>query len=38
MTTAWWMSAQPGVAIIVTGSILSLIGDGLADFLWLERR
>jgi peptide/nickel transport system permease protein len=38
MTTAWWMSALPGVAIVVTGIILSLIGDGLADFLRPERR
>jgi peptide/nickel transport system permease protein len=33
MTTAWWMSALPGVAIIVTGISLSLIGDGLSDVL-----
>jgi peptide/nickel transport system permease protein len=38
MTTAWWMSALPGVAIVITGIILSLIGDGLADFLRPERR
>lgn len=33
MTTAWWMSALPGLAIVVTGIALSLIGDGLADAL-----
>jgi peptide/nickel transport system permease protein len=33
MTTAWWMSALPGVAIIITGISLSLIGDGLSDVL-----
>ena len=33
MTTAWWMSALPGLAIIVTGVALSFIGDGLADIL-----
>jgi peptide/nickel transport system permease protein len=33
MTNAWWMSALPGVAIIVTGIALSLIGDGLSDLL-----
>jgi peptide/nickel transport system permease protein len=33
MTTAWWMSALPGTAIIVTGIGLSLIGDGLSDLL-----
>jgi peptide/nickel transport system permease protein len=33
MTTAWWMSALPGLAIIVTGIALSLVGDGLSDAL-----
>ena len=33
MTNAWWMSALPGLAIIVTGIGLSLIGDGLSDLL-----
>lgn len=33
MTTAWWMSALPGLAIVVTGIGLSLIGDGLSDIL-----
>jgi len=33
MTTAWWMSALPGLAIIVTGIALSLVGDGLSDVL-----
>ena len=33
ITTAWWMSALPGVAIIITGLGLSLIGDGLSDLL-----
>ncbi len=31
MTTAWWISALPGLAIIITGIGFSLIGDGLAD-------
>lgn len=38
ITTAWWLSALPGLAIVVTGIILSLIGDGLADFLRPEKR
>ncbi len=38
MTTAWWMSALPGVAIVVTGIALSLIGDGLSDALRHGRR
>jgi peptide/nickel transport system permease protein len=33
MTTAWWMSALPGLALVVTGIGLSLIGDGLSDAL-----
>lgn len=33
MTTAWWMSALPGLAIIITGIALSLVGDGLSDVL-----
>ncbi len=31
MTTAWWMSALPGLALVITGIGLSLIGDGLSD-------
>ena len=33
MTTAWWMSALPGLAIVITGIGLSLVGDGLSDLL-----
>ena len=33
MTTAWWMSIFPGVAIVVAGTGFSLFGDGLADLL-----
>jgi peptide/nickel transport system permease protein len=33
MTTAWWISVFPGVAIVVTGLGFSLLGDGLADLL-----
>jgi len=33
MTTAWWISALPGLAIVITGIAFSLIGDGLADLL-----
>jgi len=33
MTTAWWICAFPGAAIVITGIALSLIGDGLADAL-----
>src|SRR5689334_16525216 len=33
ITTAWWMSVFPGLAMVITGIGLSLIGDGLADVL-----
>ncbi|MEM7443816.1 MAG: ABC transporter permease [Pseudomonadota bacterium] len=33
ITTAWWMSLMPGIAIVLTGLGFSLIGDGLADLL-----
>jgi peptide/nickel transport system permease protein len=33
ITTAWWMSTLPGLALVVTGIGLSLVGDGLADAL-----
>ncbi len=38
MTTAWWMSALPGLALVVTGVGLSLLGDGLSDALRPGRR
>jgi peptide/nickel transport system permease protein len=28
---AWWMPTFPGLAIMITGVALSLIGDGLAE-------
>jgi peptide/nickel transport system permease protein len=33
MSTAWWMSVFPGIAIVLAGTSFSLIGDGLADIL-----
>jgi len=33
MTTAWWISVFPGLAIILTGLGFSLVGDGLAELL-----
>lgn len=36
ITTAWWLSAMPGLAVVYTGIALSLLGDGLAD-LWRRR-
>ena len=36
MTTAWWMSIFPGIAIVLAGAGFGLLGDGLAG--WLRRR
>ncbi|WP_213507318.1 ABC transporter permease [Paenibacillus faecis] len=36
ITTAWWLSAVPGFAVVYTGIALSLVGDGLAD-LWRKK-
>ena len=36
ITTAWWMSIFPGLAIVLAGIGFSLAGDGLAA--WLRRR
>ncbi len=33
MTTAWWISAFPGIAIVITGAGFALLADGLADLL-----
>ncbi len=33
MTTAWWISVFPGIAIVVTGLGFSLLGDGLAEVM-----
>jgi peptide/nickel transport system permease protein len=33
MSTAWWISVFPGIAIVITGLGFSLLGDGLADLL-----
>ncbi len=36
MTTAWWMSIFPGIAIVLAGTGFSLLGDSMAG--WLRRR
>lgn len=33
MTTAWWMSIFPGLAIVLAGISFSLLGDGIATLL-----
>ena len=37
ITQAWWMTAFPGIAIVLAGFSFSLIGDGLADLLDVKR-
>lgn len=37
MTTAWWVSVFPGIAIVITGLGFSLAGDALADLLRVHR-
>jgi len=36
LTTRWWVSTLPGLAVVTTGVGLSLLGDGLAD-VWRLR-
>lgn len=36
MSTAWWMSIFPGIAIVLAGTGFSLLGDGISG--WLRRR
>jgi peptide/nickel transport system permease protein len=38
LTTHWQLSTIPGLAVVVTGLGLSLLGDGLADVLRPGRR
>ena len=33
ITTAWWMTVFPGIAIVSAGTGFSLLGDGIADVL-----
>ncbi len=37
MSTAWWISVFPGIAIVLTGLGFSLTGDGLAELLRTKR-
>src|SRR5262245_31170998 len=38
MRQAWWVTTMPALAILVTGTALSLIGDGLAQRFGQSRR
>ncbi|RGE16046.1 ATP-binding cassette domain-containing protein [Leucobacter sp. wl10] len=33
LTTQWWLAAFPGLAVVLTGLALSLLGDGVGDAL-----
>ena len=33
LTTHWTLATLPGIAVVLVGLSLSLIGDGLADIL-----
>jgi peptide/nickel transport system permease protein len=33
ITTAWWITVFPGIAIVAAGNAFSLVGDGIADIL-----
>ena len=37
ITTQWWLAAFPGLAVVLTGVALSLLGDGIGDVLRVER-
>ena len=37
MSTAWWMTVFPGIAIVLTGLGFSLTGDGLGTLLGVRR-
>jgi peptide/nickel transport system permease protein len=38
LTTQWELATLPGLAVVIVGIGLSLLGDGLADVLRVERR
>ncbi len=38
LTTHWELATVPGFAVVITGLGLSLLGDGLADVLRVDRR
>ncbi len=37
ITSRWWLPAEPGVAVVLTGLGFTLLGDGIAD-VWRIRR
>ena len=36
LATHWIIAAAPGLAVVITGIALSLVGDGLADKLRVD--
>lgn len=38
ITTRWWLAVVPGIAVVIVGIGLSLIGDGLTALMAPERR
>ena len=37
LANGWWISACPGLAVVITGIAFSIFGDGLADALRIKR-
>jgi peptide/nickel transport system permease protein len=37
ITTKWWLAAEPGFAVVITGIGFALLADGIAD-VWRVRR
>src|SRR5690606_32392766 len=37
ITTHWWISAMPGLAVVITGIAFSMLGDGAGDALRIDR-
>lgn len=38
ISSAWWITAFPGIALVIAGTGFSLIGDGLSDILRAKGR
>lgn len=36
VTSHWWLSALPGIAVVIVGIALSLLGDGLGDAMRVQ--
>jgi len=38
ISSAWWVTVFPGIALIIAGTGFSLLGDGLSDVLRAKGR